>query len=184
MTYATKILLLLALLTTASLTAASDPIFYSGSLPEVQKALKKFPNDIDVQHPNTKQTPLMSATLRGKADVVEYLLAQGADWKVSEKDGYNPPHGAGFQGRPDVMSLLIKHGIPVNEAHSDGFTPLHRACWGREERHAETVRVLVEEGSVDAFTKSTVGIGRTCLQMTQNPKTKEYLSTLSNKSDL
>lgn len=28
----------------------------------------------------------------------------------------------------------------------DGFTPIHRACWGSEQRHADTVRVFLKAG--------------------------------------
>ena len=49
-------------------------------------------------------------------------------------------------GRAEVAKLLIDHGLDPSDMHADGYTPLHRACWGREERHTETVRVLLEAG--------------------------------------
>ena len=42
--------------------------------------------------------------------------------------------------------MLIDNGIDPNSIHADGFTPIHRACWGRDVRHAETVRVFLEAG--------------------------------------
>ena len=33
-------------------------------------------------------------------------------------------------------------------AKEDGYTPLHRACWGQEQRHVDTVRVLITAGGV------------------------------------
>ena len=60
--------------------------------------------------------------------------------------GYTPMHGAGFQGRAEIAKLLIAHGLDPSDRHSDGFTPIHRACWGREQRHADTVRVLLKAG--------------------------------------
>lgn len=35
----------------------------------------------------------------GQANAVKYLLSKGADWRVGEKDGYTPMHGAAFQAR-------------------------------------------------------------------------------------
>ena len=62
----------------------------------------------------------------------------GADWKIPEKDGYTPMHGAGFQGRAEIAKLLIEHGLDKSDRHQDGYTPMLRACWGNEARHAET----------------------------------------------
>ena len=75
----------------------------------------------------------MASCLRGKINIVKYLLESGADPSIPEGAGYTPPHGAAFQGRPDVMKTLIEFGIDVNVPHGDGFVPLHRTCWGDEE---------------------------------------------------
>ena len=84
--------------------------------------------------------------LSGKTGAVKFLLKRGADTAVAEKDGYTPMHGAGFQGRADIAEALIAHGLNPSDRHSDGFTPIHRACWGSEQRHTDTVRVLLEAG--------------------------------------
>ena len=94
----------------------------------------------------------MASVLRGKTSIVRLLLSLGADTSISENDGYTPSHGAGFQGRPDSMKLLLDFGMDVHTSHTDGFYPLHRACWGNEERHTETVRVLLEDADVDPLT--------------------------------
>ena len=91
----------------------------------------------------------MMATLMGKENVVEFLLTEysnSVDVTIPEKDGYTPMHGAGFQGRAKIAKLLIAHGLDANPMHTDGFTPIHRACWGRDTRHAETVRAFLEAG--------------------------------------
>ena len=64
------------------------------------------------------------------------------DAGVGEKDGYTPLHGAGFQGRAEIARLLLEdaRNLDPNSFHEDGFAPLHRACWGREQRHADTIR--------------------------------------------
>merc|ERR550537_1431253 len=94
----------------------------------------------------TGQTPLMAATLAGAPESVAFLLSKGADATIGEKDGYTPFHGAGFQGRAAVAKELIKHKMDPSHRHQDGYTPLHRACWGREQRHTDMVRVLLEAG--------------------------------------
>lgn len=91
----------------------------------------------------------MSASLGGQAEVVDFLLSQGADPSIGEMQGYTPMHGAGFQGRSEVARVLLKHDIPAHDVHPDGFSPLHRAAWGRDDKHRATIRVLVEEGKED-----------------------------------
>merc|ERR1711971_722395 len=130
---------------------------------------------INKQDPPSGQTPLMMAVLMGKEEVVRLLLKEPAvDASIPEKDGYTPFHGAGFQGRANIARMLIKdsRGLDPSDRHKDGFQPIHRACWGGEARHAETVKVLVEEGGVAWDSK---GKGKTCLQITQNSKTKAWL---------
>jgi len=67
-------------------------------------------------------------------------------------------HGAAFQGRPDIARELLRRGLDPNPRHADGFTPIFRACWGREERHTETVRVFLEAG-VSATARALDGPG-------------------------
>merc|ERR1719421_2732789 len=86
------------------------------------------------------------AVLSGKTEAVRVLLERGPDCTIGEKDGYTPVHGAGFQGRAEIMRLLIAHGLDPNDYHADGYTPLHRACWGNEQRHTDTVQVLMDAG--------------------------------------
>ena len=49
-------------------------------------------------------------------------------------------------GRANIARMLIKdsRGLDPSDRHKDGFQPIHRACWGGEARHAETVKVKLE----------------------------------------
>jgi ankyrin repeat protein len=162
---------------------------FRGHVPGVETALQSGDANPNARDPTSGQTALMGATLRGHANVVEYLLklqndanddgrrrTTKVDATMPEKDGYTPAHGAGFQGRADIMRLLARNGINVmDDYHVDGFAPLHRACWGREERHTETVRVLVSELGVDINLPDRKN-GAVCADMTNNPATKRFLS--------
>jgi hypothetical protein len=169
---------------------------FRGHVPGVETALQAGDANPNARDPDSGQTALMGATLRGHANVVEYLLnlsssssdtdvankdgrhrrIEVVDATIPEKDGYTPAHGAGFQGRADIMRLLSQYGINVmDDYHADGFVPLHRACWGREERHTETVRVLVNELGVDINLPDRKN-GAVCADMTNNPATKRFLA--------
>eukprot|EP00483_Globobulimina_turgida_P003926 UN03934 len=138
----------------------SSIIFSSLIVQSVDNALFNAVNDNDVKTLETllnsgsdintigpgEQTPLMFAVLGGKLESVKYLLSKGADTSIAEKDGYTPMHGAGFQGRYEIAKELIKHGLDPRDKHKDGYEAIHRACWGQEQRHMETVKVLIENG--------------------------------------
>lgn len=139
-----------------------------------RRELDEHGANINVRDAASGQTPLMGAVLRGNTNVVELLLTKGADVSIGEKDGYTPAHGAGFQGRADIMKLLKEHGIDVvGDKHTDGYFPLHRSCWGREQRHADTVEYLISKAGADVNLQAEDG--RTCLDMTTNPATLQVL---------
>lgn len=145
----------------------------SDTVERVKAALAEGAN-INVQDEVNGQTALMRATLHGWSSIVTYLLDQGADVNIGEKDGYTPAHGAGFQGRPKIMAILKEHGVDIfSLAEKDNFSPFHRACWGREERHTETIRYMLEQG-VDLHAKGGPE-QRTCFQMTPNRGTRNLL---------
>jgi len=120
----------------------------------------EFLND---KEDRTGQTPVMAATLAGKAEMVDQLLTMGADVSITEKDGYTPMHGAAFQGRAEVARVLIKHGVQAHDVHTDGFTPLHRTVWGRQAQHIETAKVLVKEGGADIDFRTLQGHSATIM---------------------
>jgi len=179
-----SLLLLLLLISLLPSVHSFDPSLYKDTpLSDLQSALAKDPSSLNAQHPTSKQTPLMAATLAGRTEAASYFLKAGADVSIAEKDGYTPPHGAGFQGRPSIMALLIASGVDVNEYHEDGFSPLHRACWGKTLGHAETVAVLLSHG-VDAEERGRgEGSGKSCEEMTGNEMTRDVLEKYKRRGD-
>jgi ankyrin repeat protein len=150
---------------------------FNGNVAGVRDAIAAGANP-NAQDPTSGQTALMGATLRGHTNIVKLLLSteyrDRVDATIAEKDGYTPAHGAGFQGRADIMQVLFDHGINVkDDFHTDGFAPLHRACWGREQRHTDTVRLLGALG-VDLRLPGK-NDGTVCADMTRNPATQRLL---------
>ena len=153
---------------------------FADNLEKVKSALAKGAN-INVRRQGSGQTPLMGSVLRGNTEMVRFLLQQGADTTIGEKDGYTPPHGAGFQGRADVMKLLHESGVDVTVFHEeDGYAPFHRACWGDEARHADTVEYLLQEG-LAVVHMTGMNDARTCMAMTSNPATIQVLQKYAAK---
>jgi ankyrin repeat protein len=152
---------------------------FNGNVPGVRAAIMAGANP-NAQDPGSGQTALMGATLRGHTNIVQLLLSSEyrdrVDVTIAEKDGYTPAHGAGFQGRADIMQVLFDHQINIkDDFHSDGYAPIHRACWGREQRHTDTVRLLGALGVDLRLPGRKNGGTVVCADMTTNPATQRLL---------
>ena len=126
------------------------------------------------------QTPLIHAVLTGKTTAVQTLLEAGADTTLTEKDGYNLFHAAGFQGRAEILEILLtsdKVKLDPMEKHADGYYPIHRACWGSQPRHTETLKVFLDHGISPTLASTD---GKTCAEMTRNEGSKALLAEYEN----
>ncbi|MFT4176685.1 MAG: ankyrin repeat domain-containing protein [Luteolibacter sp.] len=127
-----------------------------------------------------QRTPLMVAVMEKQAEMVRYLLRQGADPKAKDKDGYSPlmlavKAGsancvselasytredldnalllAAMEGQNDVIDALTNYGASVYARMEDGRTPLMIAA---ENGHLEAVKLLRDLGS-SRFTTDSDG---------------------------
>ena len=82
------------------------------------------------------------ATGRNYKEIVELLIAKGADVNVKDKFGGTPLHDAAHRGRKEIAELLIDNGADLN-VESYGETPLDTAInW----KHPETATLLRKHG--------------------------------------
>ena len=86
------------------------------------------------------------AAADGHQQVVQLLLANGADVNAVEGGGRTALHIAAIQGHQGVVKQLIDAGAPVNAAVSDGRTPLT----GRESFAHGSIRWLSRIGGAAA----------------------------------
>ena len=120
---------------------------------------------------NLERTPLMAAVAGDQTAMVRWLLRQGADPKLQDKDGFRPlmlavregkPGSVGelaaskredldpalllaaLVGRADVIDVLTNFGASVYTQMEDGRTPLMIAA---ENGHTESVKLLIELGA-------------------------------------
>jgi Ankyrin repeats (3 copies)/Ankyrin repeat len=124
-------------------------------------------------------TPLHRAANEGRGDVVEELLAQGADiniqgnlFGIEADSGCTPLHLAVIAGHKDVAELLISRGADVDSRCDQGTTPLHRAA---ATGNAEIAEILRASG---ADINARTAFGRTPLWWAQknfHAATKELL---------
>ena len=116
-----------------------------------------------VQNVCNHQTPLHSASLYGRLDIVRLLLDHGATSNSKDKYGRTPLHLLARgeynleQDRVRIAQLLLDRGADVNAQTEYGATPLHLASYlGR----IDIARVLLDRG---ATANSKGRKGRTAL---------------------
>ena len=75
--------------------------------------------------------PLHLAIVKGNNEIVQILLASGAqlDLEAKNKDEATPLHWAAFFGQTDMVSLLIQSGAPMNVLDANNNTPLDAAVY-------------------------------------------------------
>ncbi|HSS22703.1 MAG TPA: ankyrin repeat domain-containing protein [Pyrinomonadaceae bacterium] len=72
-------------------------------------------------------TPLHCATWKGHQNVVEVLLAHGADVNLHNNNdhwGTTPLHAAAHANQRAIAELLIAHGADIHATNLNGRTPL------------------------------------------------------------
>jgi len=145
-------------------------------------------------------TPLYYAVISDKNDLVEFLIARGADIKAKDRWGYTLLHCAVFpiswegiemvrgsgkltpgylygfgnieKCNKVMVELLIGSGADVNAKDNEGITTLH---WAVVSGQKEIVKILLEKGAdVNAKTNN----GKTPLGLAIQKNNKEIIDLL------
>ena len=111
------------------------------------------------------RTPLYLAALHGYGDVVDLLLAKGANAKKGASwKGYDTPlHVASAQGHEEIVRHLVARGTDVNIKNWAGQTPLLYASWGGR---TSVVDFLIAHGA-DVHVRDKHGLS--ALNLDQRP---------------
>jgi ankyrin repeat protein len=127
--------------------------------------------DIEVKDSTTSHggTVLHSAIKHGKGELVELLLAHGADPNGANSWGLTPLHVASKRNEARIVELLIAHGAFIDRHDGTGYTALFFAFrWDAR----DVIPVLLAHGA-DRGAKITDG-GWTLLHYASNFWTGDY----------
>ena len=133
-----------------------------GRLEQVKDMVKRNPELVNSYSPEGFTALALSAYL-GQKEVVEYLIASGADANSTARNqsGFTPLTGAATNGHTDVARILLARGANVNHRYEGGFSPLMITA---HNGNLELTRLLLEnEADVQAKTND----GRTALNFAQ-----------------
>jgi ankyrin repeat protein len=92
-----------------------------------------------------ENTPLHFAAREGHADIVELLLASGADVNAANYEHETPLHWVVLRNRHDVADLLLRHGAETEARENYGRSPLLLVA--RETGNLEMARRLLDAGA-------------------------------------
>lgn len=134
---------------------------------------------------STGRSLLQRACKKGDLEAVKNLIARGADANESDFGGFTCLHEAALAGNTKIVEFLIKKGADVNKQAleaGDSETPLMDAS---ENKHVETVKVLLAHGAdpnitnVDGFSALT----KLYHLQTEEDNYDEVISLLSTAAD-
>jgi uncharacterized protein len=143
----------------------------AGDLPKVKELVaEKAKLDGRGQH---GYTPLTAAISGDHLDVALYLIEQGADVSLEDKNGTDPLRWAAVRSgwvmkhqNVKLAALLLDKGAAVDTHDKDGFTPL---LWAANRGAVKLVELLIARGAdVNAKTTQKYNAGRTALYMAGN----------------
>jgi hypothetical protein len=84
-------------------------------------------------------------------EMVQALLARGADPDLPSWNGRTPLMQASTQGHPGIVDLLLRRGADLLPTDGEGKTALllARTCWAdtRQQRHQKVIRLLAVYGA-------------------------------------
>jgi len=123
----------------------------SGDLAVVRTILRKTPDAA------CDWRPIMEASYKGFAPVVELLVERGADVNaISTSEQNRPLHRAAERGHKDVIAVLLRCGADIDARGTWlQITPLIKSAF---EGHVEIVDFLLKRGAaVDRFSAAAIG---------------------------
>ncbi len=80
----------------------------------------------------------------GHEEIVELLVAKGADLNTKDNSGKTPLHEAASSGNQEIVELFVVKGADIQARDSDNRTPLHEAAYNGNQ---EIVKLFVVKGT-------------------------------------
>jgi len=100
----------------------------NGDARRVKALLESGKGDVNARDSEFGSSPLHWAAGGGHVEIMEMLLAKGANIEAKDKDGMTPLHAAAAKGQAAAVKLLLDKGADVNSRRNDGATALHGAA--------------------------------------------------------
>jgi ankyrin repeat protein len=120
---------------------------WSGNLKATTDLLNRKDVDINVTN-KLGETPLHKVVLHENTEVLEKLIAAGANVNALDNSGSTPLHNAASSQNARAVRILIEADANVNALDNSGSTPLHNALY-RITIDSSTIRILVRTENIN-----------------------------------
>ena len=102
-------------------------------------------SDIDITD-GEAATPLMHAALYGNNDIVSWLINNGADVNLQDRNGFSALHYSIQEMQMDIVINLLDHDASIDIKDSHGNTPLWIATFNARGKY-QFVQLLKSRGA-------------------------------------
>ncbi|XP_071560537.1 uncharacterized protein [Temnothorax nylanderi] len=117
---------------------------------DVVNALIARGADVDAITYNNNLTPLCFAAQEGYEEIVEILIAGGANVNVKSTENVTPLHLAAVNGHTNVVKVLLDNKANINVKNNDNRTPDELAV---ARGHLQVVKLLMRYKKIDIVSK-------------------------------
>ncbi|RKK88949.1 hypothetical protein BFJ71_g12649 [Fusarium oxysporum] len=121
-----------------------SPLYYAVRMKLMGVAINLINEQSVNEASSLGRIPLDIACADGSNDFVALLLSKGADFAMTNKNGWTPLNSASINGHAEVVKMLLEKGADFTTADDNGWAPLNAASSGG---HAEVVKMLLEKGA-------------------------------------
>jgi len=150
----------------------------TGNLVRVRELIDSNPQLVNTKD-SSGRTPLHWASSGVHFEVMQFLVARGADVNLKDLSGTTPLHSTATNNHLNACKLLIEKGAAVDEKNNRGSTPFYLAAYGG---NRELLDYLIASGANKADLEIRNAYGRTPLCAIArdggNPETIKVLLSL------
>ncbi len=151
---------------------------FEGNIENIQTLIQKDPSLVNIEDENGVLPLFLAihmAVYSNRWDIVEFLVINGANPNVTDKNENTPLNLTIYWKQPKTVEILVQHEADVNARGRNGFTPLHEAIYADQ---LEIVSILLEnEADINARTRS----GLTPLEVATHLNRQEIKAFLIEK---
>ncbi|ETN37879.1 uncharacterized protein HMPREF1541_07502 [Cyphellophora europaea CBS 101466] len=119
-------------------------------LERAKQCYKERPEDLNLSD-NAGNTPLQIAALQGSAEIVQFLLENGAEVDTRNIDKETPLIDAVENGHLEVVRLLLEFGANPRSGNTKGDEPYELVPL--DDENYDTIRKLIADAKEQDFTK-------------------------------